>query len=47
MCWTAMASMLKKEGYINDNCSKKSSKIFKRFCKTNIWNKRIDNKKRA
>ena len=38
--------LVKKEGYIYDDSSKKGSKIFKRFCKTNIWNKRlIDNDK--
>lgn len=36
-----MACMLIKGVDENDNCSKKSSKILKRICETNLWNERL------
>lgn len=43
MCWFYVVSLLnKREGDTYDSRCKKSSKVFKRVCKVDIWNKRIN-----
>jgi len=42
MCWFYVVSLLnKREGDTYDSRCKESSKVFKRFCKINIWDKRL------
>ena len=44
MCWFYVVSLLnKREVDTYDSRCKKSSKVFKRVCKIDIWNKRIKN----